>query len=117
MPTILIIDDEADIRALVSLMLQDAGYTVHEAGNGTDGLAQLKENDINLVIIDVMLPDVSGWEVCRRIKETSTLPVIIFTVRSQVYDEARLASVHPDAFINKPFERIELLETVARLLA
>ncbi|HOF88985.1 MAG TPA: response regulator [Armatimonadota bacterium] len=120
MPTILLIDDEEDIRALVSILLQDAGYAVCEAGNGAEGLALLTANAVDLIILDVVLPDISGWEVCRRVKAmpaTAAIPVVIFTVRSQMYDEARLASVHPDAFINKPFARTELLETLVRVLA
>jgi DNA-binding response OmpR family regulator len=116
---ILIIDDEPDIRALVNLMLSDVGYVVREAGTGEEGLALIAVHDINLVILDVMLPDINGWALCRQLKTdraTARLPVVIFTVRSQIQDELLMARACPDGFINKPFDRVDLLQTIRDLL-
>lgn len=115
-PRILVVDDEPDIRALLMLILSEVGYDVYEAAGGTEALAILTDRGADLVVLDVMMPELDGWEVCRRIKADPALahiPVIINTVRSLTRDQAAYDSARPDAFLNKPFDPVDLLHIVA----
>ena len=118
---ILVIDDEQDIRQLIALILDAAGYEVAQAASGIEGLEALERSDYDLVILDIMMPEMDGWEVCRQIKSrqrTKDLPVLILTVRSQPLDRViGMEVVHANDYLTKPFERRELLETVERLVA
>lgn len=116
---ILVVEDDDDIRALAELMLVDADYDVLTAASGEEGLHLLEEQSVDLAILDVMLPGIDGWEVCRRIRtnpRTATLPVMIFTVRSERLDREKVEQVLPDGYLNKPFDKKELLNTVQSLL-
>lgn len=117
---ILVIDDEQDIRHLVALIAEAAGHEVVQACNGVEGLHALDDGMFDLVILDIMMPDMDGWEVCRMIKnrpETCDLPVLFLTVRSQPLDKViGLEVVHADDYLTKPFERRELLAAIQRLL-
>ncbi|HEY3377094.1 MAG TPA: response regulator [Armatimonadota bacterium] len=117
---ILVVDDEQDIRQLVALIVEAAGYDVVQASNGVEGLKALEHNSFDLVILDIMMPEMDGWEVCRNIKnrpQTKDLPVLILTVRSQPLDKViGLEVVHADDYLTKPFERRELLDAVERLI-
>lgn len=117
---ILVIDDEEDLRLLISLIAESAGYQTLEASTGEEGLQLLAENNIDLVVLDVMMPGIDGWEVCRQIKsnkETRHIPVIIFTVRNRPIDKVvGIEVVHADEYLTKPFERKVLLAAMARLL-
>lgn len=121
MKQILVVDDEPDIRQLIALILESAGYRVYQASRGQEGLALLQQHDVNLVILDIMMPELDGWEVCRQIKsrpQTQQVPVLILTVRSQPLDRViGMEVAHADDYLTKPFERQDLLHTVERLLA
>lgn len=118
---VLVVDDEQDIRQLVALIVEAAGYVVQQACNGMEALHALEHDLFDLVILDIMMPEMDGWEVCRRIKahqRTKDIPVLILTVRSQPLDKViGLEVVHADDYLTKPFERNELLEAVERLIA
>lgn len=118
---ILIVDDEPDIRHLIAITLESAGYQLVEAGKGTEALQALERENVDLAILDIMMPDMDGWEVCRQIRsrqQTKNLPVIILTVRNQPLDRViGIEVVHADDYLTKPFERQQLLEMVQRLLA
>lgn len=117
---ILVVDDDTDIRQLVALILAADGYNVIEAASGMEALVALEREHADLVILDVMMPEMDGWEVCRRLKnrqQTKDIPVLILTVRSQPLDKViGLEVVQADAYLTKPFERQELLEAVHKLL-
>jgi len=116
---ILLVEDNEDIRVLVKLILDDAGYTVLPAESGEDGLRLLQDQPIDLAILDIMLPTINGWEVCRQIRNTprlAHLPVLIFTVRSERLDRSKPERDLADGFLNKPFEKQELLEAVKQML-
>ena len=86
---ILIVEDEADIRELLRFNLEREGFTVHEAADGTQGLALARQHTPDLVLLDVMLPGVDGFEVCRRLgaqAETSHIPVLMLTARGEEVD-------------------------------
>jgi len=118
---ILVVDDEQDIRHLVALILEAAGYTVTQAASGLEALNIINAQTFDLVILDIMMPEIDGWEVCRQIKsrqQTRNLPILILTVRSQPLDRViGLEVVHADDYLTKPFDRQELLKVVERLLA
>jgi len=119
MSHILIIDDDTDIRLLVVMLLESAGHTATEAANGLEGLAYLAAHGADCVLLDINMPDMNGWEVCRRIKAdpaTTQTPVVILTVRSALQDSAELKSARPDGFLNKPFDRAHLFQIIDDVL-
>ena len=119
MSHILIIDDDADIRLLIVLLLESAGHTAVEAADGPAGLAYLAAHGADCVLLDINMPGMTGWEVCRRIKAdpaTAHIPVIIQTVRSMVRDQAQCEAAGPDGFVNKPFDRMELLSVIEAVM-
>jgi len=117
---ILVVDDEEDIRQLVAIILESDGYQVTQAANGDECLNALERLTCDALVLDIMMPKMDGWEICRRIKShprTKSLPVLILTIRSQPLDRViGLEVVHADAYLTKPFERRELLDTMKRLL-
>lgn len=117
---VLVIDDEEDIRSLIAMILEEAGYEMLFAVNGEDGLHLLVDHGADLVILDVMMPGLTGWEICERIKSDpryTAVPVLILTVRSMLRDQEIAQCTRADGFLNKPFEINELLEATARLIA
>ena len=113
---ILIVDDEPDIRQLVALILKSAGHATATVNSGKEALQILDGEDFDMVILDIMMPEMDGWEVCRQIKSrtrTKNLPVIFLTVRGQPLDRViGLEVVHADGYVTKPFEREQLLATI-----
>ena len=82
MPNILVVDDEGSIASFVSLYLKNAGYTVRTASNGTDALALASSEEPALIVLDLMLPDIDGIEVCKRIRQDSDVPILMLTART-----------------------------------
>jgi len=118
--TILIIEDQDDIAALVALILGGEGYTVITAPCGEEGLRQLAEQAVDLVLLDLMLPDIDGWDVCRHMRATAPLadiPILLFTVRRTQLDADWPERAMVNGIINKPFEREALLAMVQATLA
>jgi two-component system, OmpR family, alkaline phosphatase synthesis response regulator PhoP len=117
--TILIVDDEVDIRAVLQGCLEAAGFQVLTASNGMDALERIRSNPPDLIIHDVMLPDITGLDVCALVKRDRRLrriPFILLTARSQPQDRLTAAALGADAYMNKPFNPDELLAEVRRLL-
>ncbi len=114
--TILIVDDEARIRDFVRMNLELEHYRVIEAANGIEALDQLRENLPDLVVLDVMMPEMDGFETLRAIREVSTVPVIMLTVRQSEQDRIRGLDLGADDYIAKPFSPRELLLRIRALL-
>jgi CheY-like chemotaxis protein len=117
-PRVLVVDDDAEMRAMVRKML-GKWYDVREAGDGAEALALLAAEGADLVILDVTMPGMNGWEVCQRIKSdpaTQAIPVLMLSVRSQVRDDLEMERARPDAFLNKPFDRADLFGKVVQCL-
>ena len=118
--TILIIDDDQHIRELIEVNLVARGYAVRQAANGQEGLDAIRQELPDLLILDVMMPRVDGWEVCKVVRddpETRGLKTIILTAKGS--DRDRMVGVDvlgADAYMTKPFDVDALLESVARLL-
>ena len=110
----LAIEDDADIRQLLRALLDREGYAVTEASNGRDGLRAFHQARPDLVILDVGLPDLDGWQVLERIRDMSDAPVLVLTARSAERDKVRGLNAGADDYLTKPFSRVELL---ARLQA
>ena len=119
MAKILVVEDEPEIRVLVKTILEKAGYSVVEAEDGEAALRLVNEEEPDLVLLDVMIPCIEGWEVCRRIREneaTRRIPIIMVTVRTTDEDIQRSVECGANAHINKPFDQRELLDTIKKLL-
>lgn len=117
---ILIVDDEKELVSLVSLHMKMAGYDVLSAANGEKALEIAEEEKPDLIILDLMLPKVDGWEVCRRLREESNIakvPVIMLTARAETDDKLKGFEVGADDYVTKPFSPRELVARVKRVLA
>ena len=114
---ILVVDDEARMRKLVSDFLTKSGYEVLEAADGEKALDLFYENkDIALVILDVMMPKLDGWQVLKEIRESSQVPVIMLTARSDERDELRGFNLGVDEYVTKPFSPRTLVARVEAIL-
>ncbi len=114
--TILVVDDEARLRDVVRLNLEMEHYNVLEASNGVEALEQLREHLPDLVVLDVMMPEMDGFETLRHIREVSTVPVIMLTVRQTEQDKIRGLDLGADDYLAKPFSPRELLSRIRALL-
>jgi len=114
--TVLIVDDEPRILDFVRMNLELEGYRTVEATSGIEALERLKEDLPDLVILDVMMPEMDGFETLRRIREVSTVPVIMLTVRQEERDRIRGLDLGADDYIAKPFSPRELLSRIKALL-
>ena len=114
--TILIVDDEPRIRDFVSMNLELERYRVIEASNGLEALEQLRENLPDLIVMDVMMPEMDGFETLRHIREVSNIPVIMLTVRQNDQDKIHGLDLGADDYIAKPFNPGELLSRIRALL-
>jgi DNA-binding response OmpR family regulator len=115
-PRVLVVDDDEDIRALVRALLERAGYSVDEADSGRAALRNLFSSAPALVILDVTMPDLDGYQTLERIRDLSDVPVIMLTARTQELEKVRGLSAGADDYVAKPFGRQELLARVQALL-
>ncbi|HIC94580.1 MAG TPA: response regulator transcription factor [Anaerolineae bacterium] len=114
--TILVVDDEKNIVELARLYLEDAGYVVESAYDGAEALAKIKSLRPALVVLDLMLPELDGWEVCRRVRATSDVPIIMLTARSEDVDKIVGLELGADDYLTKPFNPRELVARVRAVL-
>ena len=114
---ILVVDDESRMRKLVSDFLIKAGYEVEEAGDGMEAIDKFfADKSISLIILDVMMPKMDGWEVCREIRRYSKVPIIMLTARSDERDELQGFELGVDEYISKPFSPKILVARVSAIL-
>ncbi|WP_326908569.1 response regulator transcription factor [Sedimentibacter sp. MB31-C6] len=113
---ILIVEDEHKIARFLELEFNYEGYDVEIANNGREGLEKGKESDIDLIILDLMLPRLSGIEVCRRIRQTSDVPIIMLTAKDDISDKVTGLDIGADDYMTKPFAVEELLARMRVLL-
>jgi DNA-binding response OmpR family regulator len=116
MRTILLVDDEHRMLDLLALFLEPHGFTCIKVDNGKKGLEIVEKEKVSLVLLDVMMPDMNGWEVCRKIRELSAIPVIMLTARSDKSDLVKGLEFGADDYITKPFDERELVARVNALL-
>jgi two-component system phosphate regulon response regulator PhoB len=116
---ILVVDDEPAIREMVGFALSRAGFNVEEAADSREAIAQITNNPPNLVLLDWMLPDISGVDLARRLKKdelTSNLPIIMLTARSEEHDKIRGLEIGADDYVIKPFSPRELIARINAVL-
>ncbi len=114
--TILLVDDEDAIQQLLTYPLQRDGYRVVQARDGEEALARFADEDVDLVVLDIMLPRVDGLEVCRRLRSSSTVPIIMLTARDDELDKVLGLELGADDYITKPFSIREFRSRVRALL-
>ena len=114
---ILVVDDESRMRKLIKDFLEREGYAILEAGDGMQALDIFYENkDVSLIILDVMMPRMDGWEVCKEVRRSSTVPIVMLTARSEERDELKGFELGVDEYISKPFSPKILVARVNALL-
>ena len=113
---VLAIEDEPDLRRLLGIIFSHAGYEVAEAGDGEAGLAAFAERQPDVVVLDIGLPLLDGWQVLERIRATSDIPVMLLTARAMEAEKARAAEAGADDYVTKPFRRRDLVARIAALL-
>jgi len=117
---ILIIDDEDDILSLVRLILEGAGFECETARDGNEGLNALKQKNFDLVLLDIMLPSMTGWEVLRQLrgdKKNRNLPVAVLTARTFSSENPGIDTGAYSDYITKPFDPDDLVERIRKILS
>jgi DNA-binding response OmpR family regulator len=115
-PRVLVADDDEDIRGLVRTLLERSGATVHEAADGRSALREFHAHRPDLVVLDVQMPELDGWQVLERIRDLSDVPVLMLTARGQELERVRGLQSGADDYVVKPFGKQELLARVQALL-
>ncbi len=116
---ILVVEDEESLLKLESILLTSKGYEVHGVGDGQAALDAMEKINPDLVLLDIMLPEIDGFEVCRRIKAndaTKHIPVVMLTAKKSREDMARGEQVGADWYITKPFKSAMVIETIQRFI-
>jgi len=115
-PTILLVDDEDAVRTVLAFPLEKDGYSVVQAGDGEEALRLFEEQPVDLVVLDIMLPRLDGLEVCKRLRATSMVPIIMLTARDDELDKVLGLELGADDYITKPFSIREFRSRVRALL-
>src|SRR5437870_4518924 len=113
---VLVVEDEASIASFVSLYLKNAGYDVSVAETGEDAISKAETLEPSLIVLDLMLPDIDGIEVCRRIRKSSEVPILMLTARDEDVDKIIGLEVGADDYLTKPFNPRELVARVKSIL-
>ena len=113
---LLLVEDDASIREVATLGLEQAGFAVTSAGDGREGLIQFRQGHFDLVVLDVMLPSLDGFEILREIRKDSQAPVVMLTARSDLHDVVVGLELGADDYVTKPFELPELVARIKAVL-
>jgi two-component system OmpR family response regulator len=116
MPRILIADDEPNIREVISFALKRAGFGVATARNGTETLQQVRRGPVDLIVLDIGMPEMDGLEVCRQIRKTSDVPILFLSARDEEIDRVLGLEIGGDDYVTKPFSARELVARVNVIL-
>ena len=119
MSTVIVVDDSISLRSMIAKLLKESGLKVMEASDGVEGLEKILANPPDLVVLDIVMPRMNGYEVCRRLKsdkKTQGLPVVMCSSKSEEFDRYWGMKQGADAYIAKPFHPQELIGTVKQLL-
>jgi two-component system, OmpR family, response regulator len=116
MTKVLIVDDDPHIRELVSLFLRAEGFEVYEAADGLEALEKLETLKAELVILDVMMPNMDGWELCRELRASYDMPLLMLTAKGETTQKIKGFQLGTDDYLVKPFEPLELVARVKALL-
>jgi len=116
MVNILTVDDDPHIRELIRHFLQEEGFVVHEASDGEEALAKLESVKADLVILDIMMPNMDGWQLCRELRACSDIPLLMLTAKGETEQKIKGFQLGTDDYLVKPFEPAELVARVKALL-
>jgi two-component system, OmpR family, response regulator len=116
MAKILMVDDDAHIRELARLYLKNEGYETFEAADGVEALAKLETLKVDMVILDIMMPNMDGWELCRQLREMYDFPLLMLTAKGETSQKVKGFQLGTDDYLVKPFDPAELLARVKALL-
>lgn len=116
MSKVLVVDDDPHIRELVRIFLAPEGLDVHEAADGREALDRLESVKADLVILDIMMPRLDGWELCRQLRLAGDCPVLFLTAKGETSQKLRGFELGADDYVVKPFEPVELVARVKALL-
>ena len=116
MTTVLVVDDEPSVRKVAAAYLEREGFAVRTASDGLDGLRQAEAGDLALIVLDVMLPKMNGLDVCKRVRVTSNVPILLLTARGEEFDRVLGLELGADDYVVKPFSPRELVARVKAIL-
>lgn len=116
MTTVMVVDDEAHIRELVRLYLEDEGMEIVERQNGQEAWEQLQQQAVDLVVLDIMMPQMDGWELCSRIRTLGDIPILMITAKGEPADRIKGFRLGTDDYLVKPFDPTEMVLRVKALL-
>jgi two-component system OmpR family response regulator len=116
MTTILVVDDDVHIRELISLYLTDEGFSIAERANGEEALDYVIDNQVDMVIMDIMMPQMDGWELCRKLRELGDMPILMITANGESMHRIKGFQLGTDDYLVKPFEPEEMVMRVKALL-
>ncbi|MFC5449896.1 response regulator transcription factor [Paenibacillus aestuarii] len=114
--TILVVDDDKEITHLISIYLKNEGFQIRQVHDGEEALTALKEDEISLIVLDIMMPGMDGMEVCRKVRETSVIPILMLSAKTQDMDKILGLMSGADDYLIKPFNPMELAARVKSLL-
>lgn len=117
--TILVVEDEIDILKIIAFRLKKSGYKIISATGGKEALAILKETRPDLIVLDLVMPVIDGYEICKRVRENSALkniPILILTASATTNMDEKVKAARANGYVLKPFEPKELLDKVKKLL-
>jgi len=112
----MVVDDDPNIRELVRLYLNDEGFEIVEKSNGQDALEYAENNTVDLVILDIMMPKLDGWELCKELRELGDIPILMITSKGEAQDKIKGFKLGTDDYLVKPFDPVELVLRVRALL-
>jgi two-component system response regulator MtrA len=113
---VLLVEDDASIREIATLGLEQAGFRVTASGDGRDALLRFRQGSFDLVVLDVMLPSLDGFEVCREIRRESQVPIVMLSARDELHDIVVGLELGADDYVTKPFELPELVARIKAVL-
>ena len=116
MSRILVVDDEQNICELLTLYLAKEGYTVETAGDGEEAVQKFGSFNPDLILLDIMLPKKDGWQVCREIRKTSNVPIIMLSAKGETFDKVLGLDLGADDYVTKPFDSKEVMARIKTVL-
>jgi two-component system, OmpR family, response regulator len=116
MSKILIVDDDPHIRELARVFLRNEGFDVYEAADGLEAMTLLESVTVDMVVLDIMMPNMDGWELCRQLRASYDFPLLMLTAKSETADKVQGFQLGTDDYLVKPFEPLELVLRVKALL-
>ncbi|WP_033827252.1 response regulator transcription factor [Bacillus andreraoultii] len=110
--TILVVDDEKEIRDLIAIYLNNEGYNVIQASDGEEGLDILKNHEVHLIVLDIMMPKIDGIHMCMKVREIAEMPIIMLSAKTQDMDKILGLTTGADDYVTKPFNPLELVARI-----